>query len=148
MSRPKDAFRAVDDVIPPVQRALASCRISPEDALVLVNSLPKLPSKDEQNSPVTIDLNGHFSVRARSQYFARPVEIKLTGYQPSGEPIRVAVNRCYLERVGKLGLTELHLFGRDSALHARDELRSYIWMPLSADTIVAPAVSELTCAAA
>lgn len=47
-------FPRVDDVIPPVQRAIASCRISSEDALVLVNSLPKLPSKDEQNSPVTI----------------------------------------------------------------------------------------------
>lgn len=141
-------FPRVDDVVPPVKRAIASCRISPEDALVLVNALPKLPGKDEQNSPVTIDLNGHFSVRARSPYFARPVEIKLAGHQPTGEPLRVASNRRYLERVGKLGLTEVHLFGRDSAIHARDVQRSYIWMPLAANVIVPPIEMELNCAAA
>ena len=143
-------FPRIEDVIPPIQRALASCRISPADGLRLVRSLPLLPSNIEQDSPVTIDLNGHFVVRARSPHLAQPVEVTLTGYEPQGEPLRVAVNRRYLERVGKLGLGELHLFGRDAALHARDEQRSYIWMPLAASAIVppVPADSPLTCAAA
>ncbi len=143
-------FPRVDDIIPPVQRSIANCRISPADGLRLVRSLPLLPSDDEQDSPVTIDLNGHFTVRARSPHFATPVEVTLTGHQPQGEPLRVAVNRRYLERVGKLKLGELHLFGRDAALHARDELRSYIWMPLAANTIVPPVVADraLTRAAA
>lgn len=143
-------FPRVDDIIPPIQRAVAGCRISHTDGLRLVRSLPLLPSDDEQDSPVTIDLNGHFAVRARSPRFAQPVEVTLTGHQPQGEPLRVAVNRRYLERVGKLGLGELHLFGRDSPLHARDEQRSYIWMPLAASAIVppVPADSALTRAAA
>ena len=143
-------FPRVDDIIPPIQRSVASCRISPADGLRLVRSLPLLPSDDEQDSPVTIDLNGHFAVRARSPRFATPVEVTLTGHQPQGEPLRVAVNRRYLERVGKLGLGELHLFGRDAALHARDEQRSYIWMPLAASAIVPPVSADpaLTRAAA
>ncbi|QDU24945.1 hypothetical protein ETAA8_00060 [Anatilimnocola aggregata] len=143
-------FPRVDDIIPPVLRSVASCRISPADGRRLVRSLTLLPSDDEQDSPVTIDLNGHFAVRARSPRFATPVEVTLTGHQPQGEPLRVAVNRRYLERVGKLGLGELHLFGRNAVLHARDEQRSYIWMPLAASAIVPPVPADpaLTRAAA
>ncbi len=143
-------FPRVDEIIPPIQRSIASCRISPADGRRLVRSLPLLPSDDEQDSPVTIDLNGHFAVRARSPRFAQPVEVTLPGHQPQGEPLRVAVNRRYLERVGKLGLGELHLFGRNSPLHAGDEQRSYIWMPLAASAVVPPVPDDpaLTRAAA
>jgi hypothetical protein len=138
----KGRFPRFDDIIPSIQFSVASCEISPADNLRLVRALPLLPSDDEMNSPVTIDFNGHFTVRAKSPRLARPVEVTLTGHQPEGEPLRVAVNRCYLQRVGKLGLSQLYLFGSKSPLHARDEYRSLIWMPLDASMIVPPFLVE------
>ena len=77
-------FPRVDDVIPPIQRSVASCRLSPNDSNRLVRSLPLLPCNDEQDAPITIDLNGHFAVRAKSTCVARPAEVVLNDHRPRG----------------------------------------------------------------
>lgn len=135
-------FPRADDVVPPIQRAVGSCRTSQGDCDRLVRSLPLLPGNDEQDAPVTIDFNGHFAVRAKSTLGVQPAEMVLTGHRPTGSHLRIAVNRRYLHRVGKLGLGELHLFSSSTPLYACDDLRSYICMPLAESEIVAPASNE------
>jgi hypothetical protein len=131
-------FPRTDDVLRPAASACSSCQLSPADMQDLQRLLPLLPAADESDAPVTIDLNGHFAVRARAARVTEPVEIKLADGRPTGEPIRIATNRCYLQRAAKLGLPGVHIFGADAALLAADEQRSYVWMPLPIQGIVPP----------
>ncbi len=131
-------FPRTDDVFRPAASACSSCQLSAADILDLQRLLPLMPAADESDAPVTIDLNGHFAVRARALRMTEPVEIKLADGRPTGEPIRIATNRCYLQRAAKLGLREVHVFGADAALLAADEQRSYVWMPLPIQGIVPP----------
>ncbi len=99
-------FPRTDDILRPVADACSSCQMSPADTLRLQRALPLLPGADEYDAPVTIDLNGHFAVRARVARMTEPVEIKLPDGRPTGEPIRIATNRCFLNKAAKLGLRE------------------------------------------
>jgi hypothetical protein len=131
-------FPRIDDLLRPVAAACSSCHLSPGDTQRLQRALPLLPAADEHDAPATIDLNGHFAVRARAAWGTEPVEIKLAEGRPTGEPIQIATNRSFLQKAAKLGLREVHLFGKAAPLLAVDEHRSYVWMPLAAQQIVPP----------
>jgi hypothetical protein len=96
-------FPRTDDLVRPTASACSSCVLSPADMQHLQRILPLLPAADESDAPVTIDLNGHFAVRARAARLTQPVEIKLADGRPTGEPVRIATNRCFLQRAAKLG---------------------------------------------
>jgi len=135
-------FPRADDVIPSIGHAVASCRLSPADCNRLVRALPLLPGNDEQDAPVTVDFDERFAIHAKSSIDGRASELTLDGHEPHGLPLRIAVDRRYLQRVGKFGLTELHLFSSRTPLHACDDLRSYIWMPLAESAMVAPVLEN------
>ena len=96
--------------------AKARCQLSPDDMRFLAETLPKLPCDDEQNFPVTLDVNGHIAVRAKAADQAQPTEVVLSNSTSSGEPLRININRKYLTRAMRLGVQNLCLFGRDSAI--------------------------------
>jgi hypothetical protein len=128
----------VDDVVRSAETATSSCYLPPVDLLRLQRSLKLLPGDEVFNSPVTLDLNGHLTVRAKAEEMSEPMELELPASRATGEPVRIVVDRHYLERGAKLGLGALHLFGPEAALLAQDERRSYVWMPLSPQLAVLP----------
>ena len=89
-------------------------------------AVPRLPSDDEFNCPVTLDLNGSVAIRAKAADQPRPTEVVLTGSDWSGEPIRINTNRKYLARAVKLGFRELFVYGDNGPMLCQDE-PPYVW---------------------
>ena len=119
--------------------ATARCHFSKDDIRFLAETLPQLPCDEETNYPVTIDLNGSIAIRAKAADQAKPTEVVLTNSRWSGEPIRISINRTYLQRAMKLGISELCLYGVDSALSGLSSDRRYVWMPLDGGSAIPPA---------
>ncbi len=57
-------FPDVSRHIPQPATATARCQLSPSDAEFLAVAIPRLPSDEQYNFPVTLDLNGSIAVRA------------------------------------------------------------------------------------
>lgn len=136
-------FPDVDRQIPRVADAVSRCRFAPADAEFLGKAMPKLPSEETFNSPVTLDLNGAVVVRACPQSSAEPAETKpteivLSQSVPSGEAIRINTNRRYLARALSLGFREVLLYGNTLPVMCRDKKRSYIWALLGPESAIAP----------
>jgi hypothetical protein len=119
--------------------AAARCKFSEDDRRFLAETLPQLPSDEEGNYPVTIDLNGRVAIRAKAADQAKPTEVVLTNSQRSGDPIRINTNRTYLMRAMKLGMQDLCLYGAESQLEGFGDNRKYIWMPLDKASAIPPA---------
>jgi biopolymer transport protein ExbD len=119
--------------------AKARCQLSPDDMQFLAETLPKLPCNDEQNLPVTLDVNGSVAVRAKPVDQDTPTEVVLTNSQSSGEPVRININRKYLRRAMQIGVQGFCLFGDDAALLGQGENLKYIFMPLEPGAAIKPA---------
>ncbi len=136
-------YPKVADIIPDPETAKARCQLSKDDIRFLVETLPNLPSEDEDNLPVTIDLNGSIAIRAKEPdkegQKGNPTEVVLTNSHWTGEPIRININRTYLQRAMKLGLGELSLYGDERALLCQAFDRKFLWMPLGAGSAIPPA---------
>lgn len=129
----------VSSIIPNPDAAKARCQLSKDDIRFLVETLPALPCEEEDNRPVTIDLNGHVAIRARAaDRESKPTEVVLTNSRWTGEPIRINTNRTYLQRAMKLGLHDLCIHGEDTALLCQGFDRKFLWMPLKADSAIKP----------
>ena len=125
--------------IPQPADATARCRFSAADAAFLGNTLPRLPCDDVANYPITLDLNGHVAIRAKSADQPRPTEVVLTGSEWSGEPIRINTNRKFLARAVKLGFQEMFVYGDTVPVLCRDDRRQYVWALLAPDSVIKPA---------
>ena len=136
-------YPKVADIVPNPDTAKARCQLSKDDIRFLVETLPQLPCEDEDNCPVTIDFNGSIAIRARGAdkegQKAKPTEVVLTNSHWTGEPIRININRTYLQRAMKLDLGELSLYGDNSALLCQGFDRKFVWMPLEPGAAILPA---------
>jgi len=108
------------------------------DAKFLLNALKRLPSPDEYNLPITVDLNGAAVIRAQPDSDQAPTEVLLSASTVSGEPIRINSNRQYLGRALKLGFREVSLYGPEVPAVCHDGSRDYLWALLGKDGIIVP----------
>lgn len=131
-------FPDVERHIPQPADAVARCRFSAADAEFLVQALPKLPTDEGPNWPVTVDLNGQIAVRAKGADQTKLTELILNSSTWSGQPIRINTNRQYLARAMKLGLREMSFESDKSPIVCQDESRRYVWMPLDPESALAP----------
>lgn len=131
-------FPQVEQVIPKLRDRTTTWRIAPEDAVFLARALPRLPGGDDEDKPLTVDLNGQICVRARAAGQGRPTEIVLARCSFSGQPARFSVNRQFLGRLLQLGFDELSIFGPDKPVLAQDNQRTLVVMPLPKEAAVAP----------
>jgi hypothetical protein len=120
-------FPKVENHVPAVSRAVATLRLSPSDAEFLQQAVKRLPAGDEPFSPVTVDLNGQVTVRAKAEGQSEPTEVRLESSRRTGQAICFSSNRKYLARAAALGFQEIYLFGPESPACCRDEHRAYVW---------------------
>jgi hypothetical protein len=143
-------YPKVSDIVPDPDTAKARCQLSKDDIRFLVETLPQLPGENEDDSPLTIDLNGSIAIRAKpaekENEKAKPTEVVLTNSQWTGDPFRIAVNRTYLQRAMKLGLSDLSLYNPDSALLCQSFDRKFVWMPLDKGAAIEPAADVIRIA--
>jgi len=136
-------FPDVRHHIPKQDAATTRCVFSPADADFLVETLPRLPSEDENNYPVTLDVNGQIAIRAKPADSGQPTEVVLTGSSSSGEAIRVNLNRHYLVRAMRLGFRELNFTDDKTPILGRDSRREYVWAPLEPKAAIPPAKNAI-----
>ncbi len=87
----KDArFPRVDDVIPAVATASCTVELAEDDRQFLATNLCRLPQSADQNSPVTLELNGRLSPRWHRYASCRTSLSQaiafLNSMKPSGSP--------------------------------------------------------------
>lgn len=130
-------YPRVEDVIPAAASRRTSCRLSASEAAFLARALPRLPrAEDDDDDPVTVDLNGHVAVRSKGTDHV--TEVDLPGSTVSGPPVRCRTNRRYLARALALGFTEFQLANADTPVACLDGPRTYVWMPLPKEKALPP----------
>jgi hypothetical protein len=118
------------DSILPRGGVRATCRFGAVDAVFLARTLSRLPGAQEENSPVTLDLNGRVVVRARASGQAQTAEVVLAASAATGMALNVCLNREFLGRAVQLGLSELCVTDPDSPVVFKDDKRKLVVMPL------------------
>jgi hypothetical protein len=141
-------FPDVDRHVPKAEDAKATARISPADTEFLLKTLPRLPTCEEFNHPVTVDLDGTVAIRARAETQRQPTELLLSNSTCSGAPMRINTNREYLVRAVKLGFDRVHLYTPKVLVMCRDEHRCYVWALLSPDSAIPPSMDAIRIASA
>jgi hypothetical protein len=127
----KARYPDVRGVIPRPSDRSTRLRLDPEDAVLLIKALPGLPGKNDDLSPVTIDLESRPAVRARAESGDAAEEVVLVRSSVTGPPVRVVTDRRYLLRAVRLGFKEIEIGPGDRPLVCRDGQRTYLWMQLS-----------------
>jgi hypothetical protein len=135
---PGDRYPDVDRVIPSRGAACTRVRFDARDVEGLLRCLPKMPGHEDHYRPVTLDAGARLAVRAQEE--KGPVEeVALAHSQVEGPPVCLVMDRRYLGRALKLGLTEILLGKATEPLLCKDDRRSFIWMPLTDAQPVPPA---------
>ena len=126
-------YPQIDAIIPKPEKVVSRLQIADSDAQFLQDAIPRLPVDENQNHPVTIDLNGEVIVRATASDQPKPTELVLTNSRLVGDPVKISVNREFLARAMKLGFREIGLINEQSIVTFDDGRRKYLVMPLEAD---------------
>src|SRR5262249_7723270 len=132
-----------EDVIPRPRANATRLQVSPDDAARLIDVLPELPGREEENSPVTLSLDQPPIVTAREEQHGAVQKVVLTGSTISGPSRQLVMDRRYLRRALQLGFREIQVHG-DQPVACRDERRIYLWMPLTGQQAVPPATTALS----
>ncbi len=137
-------YPKVDEAIPKSSRKATICSLSPDDVALLSRSIPQLGNA---GVPLTLDLNGQAVIRSRSDGQARPTELLLRGTQVTGTAVRIGVNPTSLTRALELGFVEFSVIDASTPIVCRDERRTFVFMPLAQEDIIAPQADALPNAA-
>jgi len=136
-------FPDVNKVVPKVTAKATCWRLDPEDAAYLARALSRLPGKDDDHQPVTVDLNGQAYIRSRSAGQGRATEVVLSRSDYAGPAVQFCVDRRLLARVFHLRLDEICVVGPEAAMLCRGEQRTFVFMPLSKDEAIGPSDDAL-----
>jgi hypothetical protein len=124
-------FPEVASILPNVAEATNRVCFETFDLDFLARNLRYLPGAKRNNSPVTLDLNGHVDVAGdKPDDNALPMRIRLNRSTNLGSDNRLLTNRDYLQRAAKLGLVEMFAFEHGRPLLCRGENLTYLWQPL------------------
>jgi hypothetical protein len=136
-------YPQVDQIIPKLKADTTHWRIAPEDAIFLARTLARLPGKDEDSQPLTVDLNGGVILRARAAGQGKATEIVLAHSDFTGKPVRFCMNRQFLARAIQLGFGGFYIPSADAPFVCRDDHRTFLAMPLPKDGAIAPSKDAL-----
>jgi hypothetical protein len=131
-------FPSTDSIIPDVATATTRLALHESDAEYLLDVMPRLPSDDDTNDPVTLDLNGRVAVLAKAVGDSPITQVVLSNSRRTGAELRWQTNRKFLARAMRLGFRDVCLHGAESPVVCRDEHRVYVWALLEADKALAP----------
>lgn len=128
----------VDQVIPRPGLPGTCLRVHPADAAFLLQTFPRLPGKKDLFAPATLDLTSQAALRVHDIERDQVTEVLLARSTVTGPPVRLCLNRRYLERLLHLHFQEVMILGPDKPLLCRDQERLYLFMPLEGNGALAP----------
>ena len=129
-------FPHVDTILPSIQSASTTLELHPADAEFLAENISRLPMSTEDRS-ITLDLNGTVAVRGKTGD-AQAAELILTNSSKRGDGFAICLNRLNVQRAAEMGFDRLYLYGDRNAVLARDEHRSYLFMPFDPEQAIKP----------
>ena len=120
-----------------------------EAVRMLLEVLPKLPGNDELNTPVTFSIvENRLIVMARHKGMKDSTKITVPGITIQGPPVTITVNRNFVLKALKLGLTQLGMQDWSAPMLFVSEGRKMVIMPLrdqdSSDTEPTPQAAPET----
>jgi hypothetical protein len=127
-----------EDVIPRPRANTSRLQFSPEDAALLIRVLPELPGREDDQSPITLELGSPPAVRAGDPQRGAVQEAVLASSTTSGPHVRLCMDRRLLRRALQLGFTAMQVFKADQPLVCRDDRRTYVWMPFTEKAALPP----------
>jgi len=130
-------FPQVDTLTPAVNALTPTMFLSDSDAEFLRKAFQGLPSNDDLNNPITLDLNGTVSVLAQSSDDQPPTEVVLTTSRRDGDPVKVSTNRRYLATALQMGFRSVEVHGEESPMVCREPDRTFLWCSLDKAGIIA-----------
>jgi DNA polymerase III sliding clamp (beta) subunit (PCNA family) len=105
--------------------------LSPQAVKELLEVIPKLPGKEEENSPVSLVVSGNLlAIESKGRREEQGTKIPILDTTITGRNIRIALNRGYLASALRFGLSEIHLFDDLSPLILLKEGKKMVIMPV------------------
>ena len=151
-------FPDFKDVIPAADSAKTRLRIAEDDAVYLLNVIPRLPQEEPDNPRLSVDLNGSVALLARGAEPSPATQVILSNSQRQGDEVRLDTDREFLVHAVQLGFREIELRGPESPAVCRDATRVYLWsliaeqpaIVVGTDTVhlaspLSTSTSHLTC---
>jgi len=138
VSLPVETKARYPDVLSVIPRqSPTTATLDPRDVVELLKVLPTLPGTDDDNRPVTLDVNGTVTVRAADPLKGGVREVALMRSAVSGPSMRVALDRRPLARALSLGCHTLKLTPGKPFI-AEGEGLTLVIAPLDPASVVPP----------
>lgn len=131
-------YPEITKVIPAPKATRTSLRFDETDAAFPLARSEQLPAADLTERPLTLDLNGSATIRARRDDESPTTELALSRSQRVGDELRIGTNRDYLTRALRLGFRSIDFVSSESPCVCREGDRTYIWMPLAKNEVLLP----------
>ncbi|MCE9561842.1 MAG: hypothetical protein K8U57_07290 [Planctomycetes bacterium] len=121
------------------RRPTTVAQLDHNDVVELLKVLSGLPGKDDDDSPVTIDVGSTVKIRGRDEKTQATQEVPLTHSTVSGPPQQLAFNRRILARALSLGCRTLNVTPEKPVVAEGEHFR-VIALALDPSLIVPPTV--------
>jgi len=118
--------------------SFTSLRFSEPAVDFLKLAAPKLPRHDTSDKPIALVVMNQEAVVIAAGKGEDAVSLPITGVEVEGNPIKVSMNRDYLTKALKLGLTELQMFDPNTPVIFRRGGQRLVVAPLREDTTDVP----------
>jgi hypothetical protein len=129
-------FPDLDLQIPATGAAVTTLALADTDVAFLLESAPKLPAAEENNAPVTVELNGVVAIRAAAEASDQITELVLSNSRRVGEQILFQTDRTFLCRAAQLGFREIQLRDNTAPACCREGQRTYLWALLDEESVL------------
>jgi hypothetical protein len=139
----KIGFRAIDRRFPKTEflktndeSAKSILKLDESDAKFFLERVKCLPGRDQDFSPITVDLNGAVMIRAQGVEQDAAVELVLSNSQREGDECVVSTNRNYLARAISMGFRRISIIDSETPAFCNDANRTYVWGLLHGGDVV------------
>ncbi|NBV25642.1 MAG: hypothetical protein EBS05_27525, partial [Proteobacteria bacterium] len=123
--------------VPASDSSLTALRLAANAVATLLAGVPKLPGGDEYNRPVQLEIKaGRFTVLARAKDAPDWTRLVIEGATITGKDITLGVNRDYLLKALRFGLTTAEFIDDLSPMVFSEGGRRLVVMPLRPDGAV------------
>jgi hypothetical protein len=129
-------FPRVEGVITDAAAGSTRLHLDSDDAAFLQTALDRIPGKDDEYAPVTLNCNGVVSLLARGSGAEPRTELVLARSRYTGEPIHLSTDRSFVRRALELGFRALSFTGVEQPVVARGPNCLYVWQPLHPDSAI------------
>jgi hypothetical protein len=128
--------------IPSATEVVTWLKLDAHDTKFLDSALGRLPGRNDDHSPITVDLNGQVSIRAvAADQRQQATEVVLNRSSCIGPPLSISFDRNLLDQALRFGFTEIGFCGVERPLVCRNDRTIFVAQPLTGGSPLEPGVT-------